>query len=94
MDELQSAPPETEGTALRKARLGVIGIVFFVVAAAGPLVGMTGALPPAMVLGNGTGVPGAYVLIGIVLIVFSVGYSAMSHHITNTGAFFAYVGRG
>ena len=94
MDELQSAPPETEGTALRKGRLGVIGIVFFVVAAAGPLVGMTGALPPAMVLGNGTGVPGAYVLIGIVLIVFSVGYSAMSHHITNTGAFFAYVGRG
>ncbi len=94
MDELQAAPPETEATALHKGRLGVIGIVFFVVAAAGPLVGMTGALPPAMVLGSGTGVPGAYVLIGIVLIIFSVGYSAMSHHITNTGAFFAYVGRG
>ncbi|HEU5266066.1 MAG TPA: APC family permease [Jatrophihabitans sp.] len=94
MDELQAAPPETEATALHKGRLGVIGIVFFVVAAAGPLVGMTGALPPAMVLGSGTGVPGAYVLIGIVLVIFSIGYSAMSHHITNTGAFFAYVGRG
>ena len=94
MDRLRDAPAETEQTALKKGRLGVIGIVFFVVAAASPLVGMTGALPPAMVLGSGTGVPGAYVAVGLVLLLFSVGYSTMSHHITNTGAFFAYVGRG
>lgn len=38
---------------LRKGRLGVAGIVFFVVAASAPLVGMTGAVPVAMLLGNG-----------------------------------------
>ena len=94
MDELKPAPAETDETALRKGRLGVAGIVFFVVAAAAPLVGMTGAVPVAIVLGNGAAVPGAYVAVGITLLLFSVGYAAMSHKVTNTGAFFAYVGRG
>ena len=75
-------------------RLGIAGIVFFVVAAAAPLVGMTGAVPVAIVLGNGAAAPGAYLAVGIVLLVFSVGYSAMSHRVSNTGAFFAFVGRG
>jgi amino acid transporter len=92
--DLQSAPPATEETSLRSGRLGVLGIVFFVVAAAAPLVGMTGAVPIAIVAGNGAAVPGAYVVVGITLLVFSVGYAAMSHQVTNTGAFFAYVGRG
>lgn len=94
MDQLKPAPAETAETALHKGRLGVIGIVFFVVAAAAPLVGMTGAVPVAIVLGNGAAVPGAYVAVGIALLLFSVGYATMSHHVTNTGAFFAYVGRG
>lgn len=81
-------------TGLRKGRLGVIGIVFFVVAAAAPLVGMTGAVPVAIVVGNGAAAPGAYLAVGIVLLLFSVGYSAMSQRVTNAGAFFAYVGRG
>ncbi len=85
------AEPET---ALHKGRLGVIGIVFFVVAAAAPLVGMTGAVPVAIVLGNGAAAPGAYLIVGITLLLFSVGYAAMSQRVTNAGAFFAYVGRG
>lgn len=91
---LTPAPPVTEETSLRGGRLGVVGIVFYVIAAAAPLVGMTGALPVAIVLGNGAAVPGAYLAVGIVLLVFSVGYAAMSQRVTNTGAFFAFVGRG
>ena len=53
MTDLQPAPPETEQTSLHHGRLGIIGIVFFVVAAAAPLVGMTGAVPVAVVVGNG-----------------------------------------
>lgn len=94
MADLQPAPPETKETALHHGRLGVIGIVFFVVAAAAPLVGMTGAVPVAVVVGNGAAAPGAYVCIGLVLLLFSVGYGAMGRHVTNAGAFFAYVGRG
>jgi amino acid transporter len=82
------------GEQLAPNRLGVLGIVFFVVAAAAPLVGMTGAVPVAIAAGNGAGAPGAYVAVGITLIIFSSAFSAMSRVVTNTGAFFAYVGRG
>ncbi|WP_349898049.1 APC family permease [Parafrigoribacterium soli] len=81
-------------TSLQKGRLGTIGIVFFVVAAAAPLVGMTGAVPVAVVAGNGAAAPGAYLVVGITLLLFSVGYAAMSQRVTNAGAFFAYIGRG
>lgn len=83
-----------ESTSLKRGRLGVFGIVFFVVAASAPLVGMTGAVPVAIVAGNGSGAPGAYLAVGIVLLLFAVGYAAMSHKMTNAGAFYAYVGRG
>jgi amino acid transporter len=81
-------------TQLKKGRLGLFGIVFFVVAASAPLIGMTGAVPVAMLAGNGAAAPGAYLAVGLVLLLFSVGYTAMSSRVTNTGAFFAYVGRG
>ena len=92
----QTKPDSTTApeTALHTGRLGVLGIVFFVVAAAAPLVGMTGAVPVAIVLGNGAAAPGAYVVVGLTLLVFSVGYAAMSQRVTNAGAFFAYIGRG
>jgi amino acid transporter len=92
--DLEQAPPQTSETSLRSNRLGTLGIVFFVVAAAAPLVGMTGAVPVAIVAGNGAAAPGAYLAVGLTLLLFSVGYAAMSNRVTNTGAFFAYVGRG
>jgi amino acid transporter len=82
------------GRGLRRGQRGAAGVVFFVVAAAAPLVGMTGALPVAILLGNGAAAPGAYVAVGLVLLLFSVGYGAMSRHVSNAGTFFAYVGRG
>jgi len=40
-----------------------------------------------MLLGNQAGTPGTYLAVGLVLLVFSVGYAAMSQKVTNTGAF-------
>ena len=91
---LPPGDPETKDTTLRRGTLGLFGIIFFVVAAAAPLAGMTGAFPVAMGIGDGAGAAGMYVAVGIVLLVFSVGYATMSQYVTNTGAFFAYVGRG
>lgn len=94
-DQKLAAPdPETPDTTLRRGTLGLFGIIFFVVAAAAPLAGMTGAFPVAVALGNGAGAAGMYVAVGGILLIFSVGYATMSHYVTNTGAFFAYVGRG
>lgn len=79
---------------LRRDAISSAGIVFLVLAAASPLIGLTGAVPSAMVVGNGLGVPLAYVAVGAVLLVFCVGFVAMSRQVTNAGALYAYVGRG
>lgn len=79
---------------LSKDAVGLPQIVFFVVAAAAPLTAMIGATPAAFSLGNGVGVPGAFVLAGVMYLIFSIGYAAMSRHITNAGAFYAYIANG
>jgi amino acid transporter len=85
------APPNTR---LRKNAVGVIGILFFVLSAQAPLTGIAGATPLSVGIGNGAGAPGAYLLIGIMIIIFAVGFIAMSRHVTDAGAFYAYIGRG
>jgi amino acid transporter len=54
---------------------------------------MAGVAPIAIGRG-GIGAPGAYLLTGIVLALFAVGYTAMSRFITNAGAFYVYISRG
>lgn len=89
--------PGTDATPdnqLHRNSMGVTEICFFVVAAAAPIAGMTGLVPSTIVLGNGAAAPGAFLIAGIMLLFFAVGYATMSHHVTHAGAFFAYVGRG
>lgn len=45
-------------------------------------------------LGNGAGAPLTYIIAALVLLLFSVGYAAMSSRITDAGAFYAYVTQG
>ncbi|MFE3457822.1 APC family permease [Nocardiopsis aegyptia] len=77
-----------------RGSLGAAGIVFLVVAAASPLVAIGGALPVMMAIGNGAGAPASYVVVTVVLLLFSVGYAGMSRHVEGAGAFFAYVTAG
>jgi amino acid transporter len=86
---MAGSPPE-----LQKNAIGVWQIVFFVIAAAAPLTGMLGIIPVDIQLGNGAGVPGAFVIAGLILLIFSVGYAAMSRHVVNAGAFYAYLAQG
>jgi amino acid transporter len=79
---------------LRRGTLGVLGIAFFVVSAAAPLTAMAGGAPVAMLLGNGPGIPLAYVVVSVILLIFAVGYTAMARHHTSTGAFYSYVACG
>ena len=79
---------------LRSGRLGSVAIAFIVVSAAAPLTAMAGGGPVAMLLGNGPGIPFAYLIVSALLLLFAVGYTAMARHHTSTGAFYAYVARG
>lgn len=84
-----SAPPVS-----LKGNLGVGSIVFMVVAAAGPLTVVGGGAPLGILLGNGAGYPMLFLALGIVLLFFSVGLSAMATRIPRAGAFFTYTGYG
>lgn len=79
---------------LARNSVGLIHIVFFVVAAAAPLTAVVGASPVAFAFGNGPGVPGAFVLAGLLYIIFSVGFTAMSRHVGGAGAFYTYIAQG
>ncbi len=79
---------------LAKNSIGLAHIVFFVVAAAAPLTAVVGATPAAFAFGNGAGVPGAFVLAGILYLLFSVGFTAMSRHVGGAGAFYTYITHG
>ncbi|GAB2958600.1 APC family permease [Streptomyces pseudoechinosporeus] len=82
------------GGSLKQNALGVLGILFFVLSAQAPLTGIAGAAPVAIAIGNGPGVPAMYVVAGVVILLFSVGYVAMGRHVVDAGAFYAYVGKG
>ncbi|OJF95689.1 APC family permease [Pararhizobium antarcticum] len=79
---------------LAKNSVGLAHIVFFVVAAAAPLTAVVGSTPAAFAFGNGAGVPGAFVLAGIMYLLFSVGFTAMSRHVGGAGAFYTYITHG
>jgi amino acid transporter len=79
---------------LERDALGTTGIVFLVLAAVTPMAAVVGVVPLGILLGNGAGFPGACLIAGIVLLLFAVGYAAMSHEVANAGAFYAYVARG
>lgn len=79
---------------LTAGRLGVGSIVFMVLAAVAPLSATVAIVPLAIGLGNGIGAPGAWLLAGVVLMLFAVGYAAMSRYIKNAGGFYAYVSQG
>jgi amino acid transporter len=79
---------------LAKPRLGVAQIVFFVVAASGPLFAIAGGISTTYAVTGIIGVPLSFVILAPVLALFAVGYAAMSRHITNAGAFYPYVANG
>ncbi|MCJ8507124.1 APC family permease [Rhizobium lemnae] len=79
---------------LARNSVGMAHIVFFVVAAAAPLTAVVGATPPAFAFGNGAGVPGAFVLAGLLYLIFSVGFTTMGRHVGGAGAFYTYITQG
>ena len=76
---------------LRRNALGVPQIVFFVIAAAAPLTAVVGVTPAAFMLGNGPGVPGTFLLVGVLYLLFSAGFTAMSGFVGNAGGFYSFI---
>ncbi|MFE0024674.1 APC family permease [Amycolatopsis sp. NPDC059021] len=79
---------------LGNRRLGAAQIVFFVVAAAGPLYAIAGGVSTTYAVTGSIGVPLSFAVLAPILALFAVGYAAMSRYITNAGAFYPYVANG
>jgi amino acid transporter len=79
---------------LRRNAVGVAHIVFFVVAAAAPLTAVVGVTPAAFAFGNGPGVPGTFLLVGFLYVLFSIGFTAMNGFIRSAGGFYPYIAAG
>ncbi len=86
-----SPPGVRRNHGLKENTLGVPSIFFYIIAAASPLTVVVALFPIIIGAGNGVGMPGAFVIAAVVLMIFAVGYVAMSRHVTNAGAFYAYV---
>ncbi|WIY01124.1 APC family permease [Amycolatopsis mongoliensis] len=88
------ANAETPRTSLKRDAFGVPGILFFVLSAQAPLTSIVGAACLAIAMGNGAGAPGAYLAVGLVVILFSVGFTTITRHLDTRGGFFAVIRAG
>jgi amino acid transporter len=80
--------------ALAEDRLGIPSVLFFVMSAATPLTVVAGVVTTGFAVTGLIGIPLAFIIIGLVLGLFSVGYVAMARHVVNAGAFYAYISQG
>ncbi|MCK9878845.1 APC family permease [Frankia sp. Ag45/Mut15] len=69
-------------------------IVYLVVAAAAPLSAIIGTVPLAFAVGNGPGVPAAFVFAGVTLFFFAVGYRPVIRLTGGSGGFYTAVAAG
>lgn len=87
------SPSTSDRAGLRPGHLGAGAIIFFVVAAVAPMAALVGA-SPIVFSAQGATAPFVYLLAALLFAVFSIGYVAMSRHITNAGGFVAYIAQG
>ena len=86
------SPPAT--SPLAAGRLRASALVFFALAAAAPLTVVTTVVPAAYARGNAALVPLAFPVVGLVLLLFGAGYTAMSRRAPHPAPLAAFVARG
>jgi len=79
---------------LRKGAVGLGGVLFLTLTGSAPITAMLLNVPILVGSGQGLGSPAAFVVAAVVLVIFSVGYVAMSRKKTTTGGFYSYISHG
>ncbi|WP_162460162.1 MULTISPECIES: APC family permease [unclassified Mycolicibacterium] len=69
-------------------------LAFMVLACVSPLTGAAGYIGLGITVGNGIGMPLMYLVGGVVLMIFSVGYVGLIRRIARPGGFYAYLTAG
>ena len=89
-----TATQAAEAPRLARRRIGVGSLIFFTVAASAPFTVLGGGITTTYAVTGIVGVPLSFILLGIALALFVVGYAAMSRYVSNAGAFYSYLARG
>ncbi|MEU7488097.1 APC family permease [Streptomyces sp. NPDC042319] len=90
--ETASQVPVTEELRLRGS-MGVGELVMSVLAFASPLATVAGTMP-VLIMFSGKTTPGIYIIMTVMLLIFSVGFVKMSRTIENPGGFYSFVTAG
>jgi amino acid transporter len=77
-----------------KGQMGVLQLVFTVVAYNGPIVVFAGFLPLVVLIGNGVGTPVAFLVCGAVIALLAYGLIKMSSKLDRPGGFYALITAG
>jgi len=85
---------QTPTSSAPRKLMGTMTLALMVVAMASPVGVVVGTVPLMLGVGNGVGTPGAFVLIGAVLVIFAFGYAAMAQAIPSAGGFFGFIRAG
>ena len=75
-------------------RLGVASIVFMVLAGAAPLGAVAANYPVLVAVSQSVVTPLMFLIAGVVLVAFSVGFTRMARYVHDAGAFYSYVQAG
>ena len=74
--------------------MGVISLIFTVMAFSAPAVAFLGFIPVAIAMGNGVGTPVAFLACGAVVALVAVGLTRMARSLPNPGGFYAFISAG
>jgi amino acid transporter len=85
---------QTEVAKLRKGAVGLGGVLFLTLTGSAPITAMLLNTPIVVGSGQGIGAPAAFIVATVVLVIFSVGYVAMSRKKTTAGGFYSYISHG
>ncbi|RJG09029.1 APC family permease [Pseudomonas cavernicola] len=91
---LSASESKVSGKSKLRGSLGVSSIVLMVVATAAPLTVMVANTPLIISMGNGAAAPFDALVATAIMLLFTIGFVSMSSHITNAGAFYAYIQKG
>lgn len=86
--------PMAETNSSLHRNLGVGSIAFMALAGAAPLGAVIAAFPIVVGVSQSPAIPLFYVLATAILVVFTVGFTRMTKHVKNAGAFYSYIQAG
>ncbi|MEU9329986.1 APC family permease [Streptomyces canus] len=85
---------DSVSTAGLRGNMGVLELIFTVVAYNGPVVVFLGFIPICVLLGNGVGTPVAFLVCGVIVTMLAVGLLTMSARLKKPGGFYALITAG